>query len=235
MSLTPLHLYQQLSTFFGHQKWWPVDTEYHKIHGTDPRGEIIIGTILTQNTTWKNVEQVIDNLKKTHNLSINKIVQLSNSELRELIKSSGYYNQKTARLKGLMVYFVDNYNSNLTKVFSKPLYEIRNELLTINGIGPETADSILLYAGEYPVFVVDAYTKRISQRMPILLPSSSYEEIQHVFQKDLTKNYNDDNLIFVYQQLHALLVELAKSYCKTKPDCVHCPLKNRCAYIKLDK
>lgn len=230
MAITPNSLYEELSTYFGYQNWWPVDTEYHKVHGTDPRSEVIIGTILTQNTTWKNVEQVLANLKKTHNLSIKNIVELPDLQLQELIKSSGYYNQKTIRLKDLMIYFDETYDTNLNTFFSKPLVEVRDELLAINGIGPETADSILLYAGGYPVFVVDAYTKRISKRIPILIKSDSYEDTQQVFEKNLSDKYENEKLIFVYQQLHALIVELAKNFCKTKPVCLNCPLKNRCSY-----
>ncbi len=230
MALTPDSLYKELSIYFGPLDWWPVDTEYHHDHGTDPRSEVIIGTILTQNTTWKNVEQVLANLKKTHNLSIKDIVELPELQLQALIKSSGYYNQKTVRLKELMTYFDETYNTNLNTFFSRPLSEVRDELLAIKGIGPETADSILLYAGGYPVFVVDAYTKRISKRIPILTQSDSYEDIQQVFEKNLSVTYENENLIFVYQQLHALIVELAKNFCKTKPVCLNCPLKNRCSY-----
>ena len=230
MNITPTLLYKNLSTFFGKQKWWPVDDKYHNRYHTDPRSEIIIGTILTQNTAWKNVEKVLNNLKKTQNLSINPIANMSDDELKKLIKSSGYYNQKTDRLKHLMTYFMEDYNSDLSQFFSLQKDEARKKLLSIKGIGPETADSILLYAGNYQIFVVDTYTKRISKRLPILIKNDSYNEIQQVFETDLAGSYPEENICLIYQQLHAMIVELAKNFCKVKPECKNCPIQNICSF-----
>jgi len=232
MSITPTQLHKQLTSFFGYQKWWPIDNEYHKQHNTDPRVEIIIGAILTQNTAWKNVERALNNLKHTDNLSIEQLLFLPEKDLKKLIQPSGYFNQKAERLKRILIHINRTYNNDISILFSQQLMDVRNELLSINGIGPETADSILLYAGSYPIFVVDAYTKRISKRLPISLENDSYKEIQQVFQKDLAENFSKQHIIFIYQQLHALIVELAKNYCKSNPECNTCPIKNICCYTQ---
>jgi endonuclease-3 related protein len=235
MTITPSKLYEKLKYFFGEQNWWPVDKKYHSTNNTDPRIEIIIGAILTQNTAWINVEQSLDNLKRTHNLSIQRIIELPDNELKKLVKSSGYYNQKTDRLKTIMMFLFEIYNSDLSQLFSQHIHDVRTELLSINGIGPETADSILLYAGNYPIFVVDAYTIRISKRLPIIHANDTYDDIQHFFEDELSRNYDVNLISYVYQQLHAMIVELAKNFCKIKPVCLKCPLKNRCGFHQLKK
>jgi endonuclease-3 related protein len=235
MSITPTHLYNNLIHHFGEQHWWPVDNSYHDQHQTDPRSEIIIGAVLTQNTAWSNVENALINLKKTHNLSIKNIVDISDNELKSLIKPSGYFNQKTDRLKKLMTHIYLLYKGDLSQFFSFKIDKVRTELLSINGIGPETTDSILLYAGNYPIFVVDAYTKRISKRLPIELQNDSYSSVQAIFQNDLIDNFSKEKITFVYQQFHAMIVELAKNFCKTKPECTDCPMNKNCEYFKLNK
>ncbi|MDH7507411.1 MAG: endonuclease [Candidatus Thermoplasmatota archaeon] len=231
MKITPQKLYQNFLKKFGKPKWWPVDKKYHEKTGSDPRFEIIIGAILTQNTNWPNVEKALDNLKREKMLDIKKISQIDIKYLKKLIKPSGFFNQKAKRIKNISLYLKNNYNGYLDNFFKKDLKEIRKELLSLNGIGPETADSILLYAGNLPIFVVDSYTKRICERLAINI-KQNYEDIQDYFQKNLIKTYNPDEIIMVYNQLHALIVNFAKKYCKKKPDCFECFLKKHCIYAK---
>ncbi|MEA3493019.1 MAG: endonuclease III domain-containing protein [Candidatus Margulisiibacteriota bacterium] len=192
-------IYKKLLKHFGPQNWWPADTEF----------EVIVGAILTQNTNWKNVERAIENLKTAHALRPSSLLKLSNQKLERLIKPSGFYRQKAKRLKGF------------TKEYYGRSGMSREELLRVKGIGPETADSILLYAFDRPTFVVDAYTKRIGQRVG-LFRFDDYHEIKAYFEKKLPKNLE------VYKEYHALLVELAKNYCKTKPLCGECPVVSLC-------
>ena len=152
-------------------------------------------------------------------------------DLQNMIKTSGFFNQKAKRLKNLALYLHNNYHDNLDTFFNRDLYAIREELLSLNGIGPETADSILLYAGDLPIFVVDAYTKRICERLP-LDTNISYNEIQHYFEEKLSKKYSKEELTQVYNELHALIVILAKNRCKKKPKCSTCPLKKHCMFKK---
>jgi len=231
MKITPQKLYKKLSKKFENLNWWPVDKKYHEKIGSDPRCEIIVGAILTQNTNWPNVEKALENLKSEKILDIKKISQTDIEYLKEIIKPSGFFNQKAIRLKNLCLYLKNNYNCDLDEFFNKDLLEIRKELLSLNGIGPETADSILLYAGNLPIFVVDAYTKRICERIP-LYTNLNYDKIQKYFQNELLKTFNEDEITKIYNQLHALIVNLAKRYCKKKPDCANCFLKNDCVYAK---
>src|SRR3972149_12314300 len=154
LSNTLEKIYKKLFTAFGPQRWWPGDTPF----------EVIVGAILTQNTAWKNVEKAIHNLKKAKVLQSKKMHDLSERELAKLIRPAGYFNIKAKRLKYFLNYLFDNYGGSLNRMFKKRTDALRRELLQVNGIGPETADSILLYAGNHPVFVVDAYTKRIFSR-----------------------------------------------------------------------
>ncbi len=150
-------------------------------------------------------------------------------ELQELIRPSGFFNQKTKRLKDLTSYLKNKYHSDLDYFFDRDIYIIRGELLSLNGIGPETADSIILYAGNLPIFVVDAYTKRICKRLP-LNTKVSYDEIQNYFETALSYNYTKKELIKVYNELHASIVILAKNYCKKNPVCIKCPLTKSCSF-----
>jgi endonuclease-3 related protein len=231
MSMTPSALYQILLERFGHLNWWPMDETYHRNKGTDPRFEIIVGAILTQNTAWSNVEKALENLKNHHMLDLAKIAQGTIDQLRELIRPSGFFNQKAERLILVSSYLSRRYHDDLDLFFQRPLEDIRRELLGLKGIGPETADSILLYAGNHPIFVVDAYTKRLCKRLP-LKTEETYEEIQRFFEQDLQQHFHGNHLIDVYNELHALIVILAKQYCKTKPLCHSCPLFNQCRYPK---
>ncbi|MCK5031313.1 MAG: endonuclease, partial [Thermoplasmatales archaeon] len=180
---------------------------------------------------WSNVEKALANLKSKNMLDIKKMVNVDIANLQNMIKTSGFFNQKAKRLKNLALYLHNNYHDNLDIFFNRDLYSVREELLSLNGIGPETADSTLLYAGNLPIFVVDAYTKRICERLP-LDTNISYNEIQHYFEEELSKKYSKKELTQVYNELHALIVILAKNHCKKKPECSTCPLKKHCMFKK---
>ena len=232
MKINPKKLYEILKNEYGDPNWWPVDKKYHTQNRTDFRFEILIGAILTQNTAWSNVEKALMNLKKQKKLDIDNILEMETKEIGELIKPSGYFNQKAKRLKEFTSYIKNNYNSNLDRFFNRDIREIRKELLSLNGIGPETADSMILYAGNLPIFVVDAYTKRICARIP-LETKLSYNEIQKFFQKELKKEEKDtEKILKIFNELHALIVYLAKDYCRKKPKCLKCPISKYCEYKK---
>ncbi len=229
MTTSLKNLYDLLLESFGHQQWWPVDKMYHQRHGNDPRFEIMIGAILTQNTAWTNVEKALENLKKQHIFTIHAMTHVEEKNLKSLIQPSGFFNQKAQRLKCFASYLEKTYEGNLQRFFSRGTTEIRHELLSLKGIGPETADSILLYAGNHPVFVVDAYTTRICQRFPLLIRRDSYEDIQGFFERELTSSIPKKELVSAYKEFHALLVHLAKQYCwKKKPTCNDCPVNQLC-------
>lgn len=196
-----LKIYDLLYKKYGSQHWWPCVSNNREF-------EIVIGAILTQNTNWNNVEKCIKNLKENNLLNKNAIKNINITKLAEFIRSSGYYKQKARKLKEFV-----NFNGIIN----------RENLLNIWGIGPETTDSILLYAYNQPVFVIDAYTKRIFSRLGIKL--DSYDEYQDYFHKNLTKDYK------LFNEYHALLVELAKKHCKTKPLCNNCPLMKECNFL----
>lgn len=225
-------IYIQLYSHFKPQNWWPVtkDNEitpnYHKSIKLNEKQklEICFGAILTQNTSWKNVEKAITQLNKNNLINIDKILKINNKKLALIIKSSGYHNQKAIKLKNFCQYLNKNYNNYLKELFKKNIDELRNELLSVNGIGPETADSMILYAAKKPIFVIDAYTKRIINR--IGFKEETYDELQELFMDNLEPNEKSFN------EYHALLVELGKNYCKKKPICGNCPINKMCNYHK---
>lgn len=228
-TISPKHLYDILLDDFGPQHWWPIDKQYHQDQKSDPRFEIMIGAILTQNTAWTNVEKALHNLKKQKALTIHAIMHTEEESLKIMIQPSGFFNQKAGRLKLFSAYIHKEYQDDLQKFFSRNTAEIRTELRSLKGIGPETADSILLYAGNHPVFVVDSYTKRICQRLPFEVINDSYDDIQHFFDHELQCIVPKKELVSTYQEFHALLVELAKRYCwKKNPSCNRCVLTNLC-------
>ncbi|NIT14722.1 MAG: endonuclease III domain-containing protein, partial [Candidatus Dadabacteria bacterium] len=163
--------YKALYSHYGPQLWWPANGEL----------ECIIGAILTQNTTWKNVEKAINNLKEHGLISIEKLSSISTDELAQLIKPSGYYNQKAIKLKSFIKFVNDNYTGNLENFLNEEPYTLREKLLSIKGIGPETADSIILYAAKKPIFVIDAYTHRILSRHGLVPQDTNYSEMQELF------------------------------------------------------
>ncbi len=204
-------IYNRLFKRFGPQGWWPAETPF----------EVCVGAILTQNASWKNVEKAINNLKEKNLLDPFKLYELPLNILANIIRPCGFYNIKAKRLKEFIKFLVENYEGNLEKLFSKNLNEIRKELLNLRGLGKETVDSILLYAGNFPVFVVDAYTYRILNRHYLIPEESTYDEIQELFMKNLP---TDPKL---FNEYHALLVACGKNYCKKKtPICEKCPLKD---------
>lgn len=203
-------IYQKLYACFGPQHWWPAETPF----------EVVVGAILTQNTNWLNVEKAINNLKKNELLSPDKLYRLSARKLALLIKPAGYYNIKTRRLKSFLRFFLKHYKGDIKKMSSEDPSILRRQLLSINGIGPETADSILLYALDKPVFVIDAYTKRILFRHRLIKEDASYDDAQNLFMGNLKPD------AALFNEYHALLVKSGKEFClKRSPKCEICPLK----------
>lgn len=210
-------IYEQLLKIFGPRNWWPGDTSF----------EIIIGAILTQNTAWTNVEKAIKNLKEHNYLEPEKIKNIPQDKLAELIRPAGYYQLKAHRLKEFIEFLFSNYDGNLDKMFKQDMWKLRSEFLGVKGIGLETADSILLYAGNKPIFVVDAYTKRILTRHHLIDEKATYTQIQDLFMNNLLPD------IQLYNEYHALIVQLGKGICaKSKPKCNICPLKELKEIIK---
>jgi endonuclease-3 related protein len=202
-------IYKALHNHFGPQNWWPGDTPF----------EIAVGAVLTQNTNWTNVEKAIQNLKKNSVLNAESLHMMSHAALASLIKPAGYFNVKAKRLKNFLSFLCNHYQGSMKRMRAKDVTTLRAELLNVNGIGPETADSILLYALEKPVFVIDAYTRRILYRHNIASEKITYHELQGLFHH----NFSPD--VPLYNEYHALFVMLGKDYCKPKPQCKGCPLE----------
>lgn len=205
-----IKIYRRLYEAYGPRHWWPGETPF----------EIMVGAILTQNTSWRNVEKAIQNLKEKKLLNAKGIYQLRKSQLASLIKPSGYYRIKADRLKALVDFLFEEYDGDIEKMGRETLGELRQKLLAVKGVGPETADSILLYGLRKSIFVVDAYTKRIFSRHGIVSEKASYEEIQKLFMANLP---NDEQL---FNEYHALLVHLGKTLCKKSKCEESCPLRN---------
>ncbi len=203
-------IYRTLFKAIGPRHWWPGD-------GTL---EIIVGAILTQNTAWKNVEKAIANLKKKKCLSLEALDKISQEELAQLIRPSGYFNQKAKKIKIFVRYICSRYACSLKKMRQQPLEPLREELLAIHGIGPETADSILLYALEKPTFVVDAYTRRILLRHNWMTEKAGYEDIRAFFMRHLPPD------VALFNEFHALLVYVGNQFCRKVPRCSECPLRS---------
>jgi len=206
------NIFIQLQLHYGHLAWWPAETEY----------EMMVGAILTQNTNWKNVEKALANLagNLTGKIAPQQVQLMPLDALAQLIRSSGYYNQKAIKLKALTLWF-QGYDFDIGKVRNVDGNALRKELLSIKGIGPETADSILVYALDKPFFIIDNYTRRILQRIGFELPSD-YDKLRLQLEQHIPRN------ITIYQQYHALLVEHAKRYCTKIPQCQDCPLGGSC-------
>lgn len=203
-------IYSRLYDFFGPQNWWPGDTPF----------EVMVGAVLTQNTNWKNVEKAVDNLKRAGILSFAGMSSLPVALLAEYIRPAGYYNIKADRLQNLFSLIREQYDGSVERLFAEETESLRRALLSVKGIGPETADSILLYAADRPVFVVDAYTYRILVRHDLIPEEFGYGEIQEFFMDNLEPDTK------LYNEFHALLVSVGKEFCKkTTPRCQGCPLE----------
>jgi len=209
-------IYEILLDHFGPQRWWPGETPF----------EIMVGAVLTQNTNWTNVSKAIANLKKEDLLSFEKLHGLPVEVLAEKIRPAGYFNLKAARLKNLFNFVAREHNGSIEDMFAMDRHSLREEILTVKGIGPETADSILLYAGNKPVFVVDTYTHRIFVRHNIIAAEDGYYEIQEYFALSLPED------VALFNEYHALIVRLGKEFCKkSKPLCGQCPLGDYDGFI----
>lgn len=204
-----MKIYCRLYEAYGSMHWWPGDTPF----------EVMVGAILTQNTSWRNVEKAIQNLKARRVLDVRGIHLLKTSQLASLIRSSGYYRIKADRLKSFVDFIIEEYGGSVKRMRRERLEVLRRKLLNVKGIGPETADSILLYGLRKPIFVVDAYTKRILSRHRIISDKATYEEIQKFCMNHLPRKEK------LFNEYHALLVHLGKSLCKRIPRCDRCPLK----------
>jgi endonuclease-3 related protein len=200
--------FKLLYNTYGPQYWWPADSTF----------EVMVGAILTQNTNWTNVEKAISNLKAAGLLSPHTLYKLPIERLSEFIRPAGYYNIKAERLRAFLEYLHHRWCGDIERMKKEDTETLRKELLQVKGIGPETADSILLYAFNRPVFVVDAYTKRILQRHGIVGEDAKYSEIQDLFQSSLPRDPQ------LFNEYHALLVAVGKNHCKRKPLCSRCPL-----------
>jgi endonuclease-3 related protein len=203
-----LKIYDKLYSFYGPQHWWPGDSPL----------EVAVGAILTQNTNWSNVEKAIANLKSAGLLSARSLHSLSEKRLASLIRPSGYFNIKAARLKAFVSFLSSEFSGSMREMRKQDLPSLRRSLLSVRGIGPETADSILLYALGKPAFVVDVYTRRVLSRHGIMDYHASYDEYQLLFHESLGEDAE------LFNEYHALLVMTGKDYCKPKPLCTECPL-----------
>lgn len=209
-SRTVRKIYSVLFRAYGHRHWWPGDSSF----------EIIVGAILTQNTSWKNVEKAIARIKTHAALRPRTLHRMPEKKLTLIIRPAGYFNVKANRIKNFLDFLYNEYKGSISRMFQRPGHLLRQELLQVKGIGPETADSILLYAGGKPFFVVDAYTKRIFSRHDFFSSESTYEEIQRFFTQHLPADPR------LFNDYHAQIVHIAKTFCfKTNPDCSSCPLK----------
>jgi endonuclease III related protein len=234
-------IYRTLARSWGPQHWWPAESPF----------EVIVGAILTQNTSWKNVERALASLRSAEALNLEAVREMPLPRLEELVRSSGYYRQKAARLKAFVAFVDETYGGSLKRMFRTATPQLRAELLSLHGIGPETADAILLYAGHHEVFVVDAYARRILQRHAALGNQARYDDIRALVELALQSEVplarsSETNgqpspvahapspmslarrppLAQVYNEMHGLLVQAGKHYCHREvPDCAHCPLR----------
>ncbi len=200
-------VYQRLLEAYGIQTWWPADSTF----------EVMVGAVLTQNTSWINVEKAISNLKHSDSLSLEGILALSDEALAKLIKSSGYFNIKAKRLKNLCLWIAEN--GGESKLAELDTGILRSSLLQVNGVGPETADDILLYAFARPVFVIDTYTRRLFTSLRLIHGSEPYEDLRQNFEAELEPD------ISLFNQYHALIVRHAKEKCQLTADCRHCDVE----------
>ena len=197
-------VYQRLIGAYGDQSWWPADSSF----------EVMVGAVLTQNTAWTNVEKAISNLKHVDRLTLEGLLALPDEALAQLIRPSGYFNIKAKRLKNLCLWLAEN--GGESKLAAVDTGALRSSLLQVNGVGPETADDILLYAFARPVFVIDTYTRRLFTNLCLIQGSEPYEDLRHNFETALEPD------VSLFNQYHALIVRHAKEKCQQTADCLHC-------------
>jgi endonuclease-3 related protein len=202
-------IYQILFAHFGHRRWWPARTPF----------EVCVGAILTQNTSWKNVVKAISNLDEADRLDALRLYEIREEDLATIIRPAGYYNIKAKRLKNFITHVVEKHDGSLDKMFLASVDDLRKELLSINGVGRETADSMILYAAGKPIFVIDVYTRRVLRRHGILGAEADYDEAQSVFHRNIEPD------VALYNDFHAQFVAVGSNYCGTKPKCSGCPLE----------
>ena len=201
-------IYDRLYAAYGPQKWWPGESPF----------EVLVGAVLVQNTAWKNVERAIANLRQENLMTPSKLYAVPPQDLAELIRPAGYFRLKTQRLRNLLQLIVERYDGSLEAFFDQDVESLRRELLTVKGVGPETADSIILYAAGLPSFVVDTYTHRILSRHAWIEPEADYHQIKDHFESQLPID------VPLYNEFHALLVHLGHHHCRKTPNCEECPL-----------
>ena len=204
-----LKIFHDLLSAFGKRHWWPGETKL----------EVIIGAVLTQNTSWKNVEKAINNLKCHKALDVSMLHEMDTATLARIIRPSGFYNIKSKRLKNIVNVLYENYNGNISKLNNINTLKMREILLKIDGIGKETADSIILYALDKPIFVIDAYTKRFLLNHKLYEGRNDYDDLQKFFMRNLPQD------VYLFNEFHALIVCLCQNYCKKSPLCEGCPLE----------
>jgi len=215
--MTFLSVYKSLFKHYGPQYWWPGETPF----------EVMVGAVLTQNTAWTNVEKAIVNLKQARSLTAAKISAMSVVELGQLIRPAGYFNVKAKRLQNFCSWFIAQGGEKALNDLDD--IELRNGLLSVNGVGPETADDMVLYAFNRPVFVIDAYTRRIFSRLGLVVRDEGYENLRHQFESQLSRKIQRrDELVTIYNEYHALIVLHAKDVCRKKPRCSDCCLRSQC-------
>lgn len=230
--------YLALVRRWGAQNWWPAQSRF----------EVIVGAYLTQNTAWTNVEKAMANLRRARVLSVKGLREIGIEELEQLVRPSGYFRQKAQKIKTFIQFLDTHYGGSLDRMFAQPTEKLRSELLALNGVGPETADSILLYAGNHPIFVVDAYTRRIFERHGIIGPKAKYDEIRLLIERAISgaepkilkvlepgseprhpvsrmSAMQRSQLAQHYNEFHALIVKTGNELCRSAPQCERCPLQ----------
>lgn len=223
--MTLFSIYQALFKQYGPQQWWPADSPF----------EVMVGAILTQNTAWTNVEKSIIQLKSRCRLTAQSVGRLPQAELAELIRASGYFNVKAARLKNFCHWYLEQGGYDALKTLDTD--SLRNGLLSVNGVGPETADDILLYAFNRPVFVVDAYTHRIFSRLGFVDDAIKYELLRKTFELELSARQQGasiDERVALYNEYHALIVVHGKTLCRSRPRCEACCLAALCKFSQME-
>ncbi len=208
MTATLDEVYQRLYEAYGPQEWWPGQSSF----------EVVVGAMLVQNTAWRNVEKAIQNLRDADLLEPVALYEVPPDELQELIRPAGYFRVKVQRLRNVLHYIIERHKGSLDSMFAMEVESLRGELLAINGIGPETADSIILYGAEKPIFVVDAYTNRVFKRHGWIEYESDYHAVQDHFHAGLERD------VALYNEYHALIVRVGHLHCRKKPKCDECPL-----------